>query len=73
MLHDKAFDLGIITIDKDLIVCGSEKTDMHNDDYFDTSIRSCNSKKILLPKKFQPDSECLDYHRENVFENWLKQ
>lgn len=67
MLHDKAFDLGIITINEDMTVHVSRK-DIAKDSYFDTSIRYYEGKKITLPEKFQPDVEFLVYHRENIFE-----
>ncbi len=67
MLNDKAFDLGIITINGDMTVHVSRKN-IAKDNYFDASIRSYEGKKITLPEKFQPDSEFLAYHRENIFE-----
>jgi len=71
MLHDKAFDLGLITIDENMAVCVSKNIDVSNDHYFDESIRSYNGKSISLPEKFQPNSEFLEFHRENIFESWL--
>lgn len=67
MLHDKAFDLGIITIDEDMTVRVSNKntaTDM----YFNQTIKAYNGKSISLPDKFQPDINFLSYHRENIYE-----
>ena len=67
MLHDKAFDLGIITINDDMTIYVSRKN-IAKDKYFDTSIGHYDGKKINLPEKFQPDADFLAYHRKNIFE-----
>lgn len=67
MLHDKAFDLGIITIKEDMTIHVSRKN-IVKDSYFNASIGYYEGKKIALPEKFQPDAEFLAYHRENIFE-----
>ncbi len=67
MLHDKAFDLGIITINDDMTIHVSKKN-IAKDRYFDTSIGHYDGKKITLPEKFKPDANFLAYHRENIFE-----
>ena len=66
MLHDKAFDLGIITINDDMTVRVS-KTDVVRDNYFKSSIEFYDGEQIALPDKFQPHLDFLMYHRENVF------
>lgn len=67
MLHDKAFDLGIITINDDMTIKVSNKTNS-NDSYFYNSIQFFHGKSISLPEKFYPHTEFLAYHRENIFE-----
>ncbi len=67
MLHDKAFDLGMITIDEDMTICVSKKN-IINDSFFNASIKIYNGKQITLPEKFQPDEHFLEYHRRNIFE-----
>jgi len=67
MLHDKAFDLGMITINEDMTVKISKKLQANNDFYV-TALLSYNMKPILLPDKFQPHPDFLAYHREHVFE-----
>ena len=67
MLHDKAFDLGIITINEDMTIHVSRKN-VSNDSYFNASIKFYDGKQIALPEKFQPDAGFLTYHRENIFE-----
>ena len=66
MLHDKAFDLGIITINNDMTIRVSKK-DIVRDNYFKNSIEFYDGEQIELPEKFQPHTDFLMYHRENIF------
>ncbi len=66
MLHDKAFDLGIITINADMTIQVSKK-DVVRDNYFKRSIEFYDGERITLPQKFQPHTDFLTYHRENIF------
>ncbi len=69
MLHDKAFDSGLLTIDKDMTVRVSKKVAISpKDDFFISTIQNYCGKIIFRPKKFQPFEEFLEYHRENIFE-----
>ena len=68
MLHDKAFDIGIMTINKDMTVRVSQK-EKNNDDFFMSALQAYNGKAIFLPEKFQPYEEFLSYHRHNIFEH----
>ncbi|KMP12047.1 restriction endonuclease [Candidatus Nitromaritima sp. SCGC AAA799-C22] len=69
MLHDKAFDIGIITIAKDMTVRVSRKHKAKSDYFFDTALLAYDGKPISLPDKFRPSEEFLTYHRQNVFES----
>jgi predicted restriction endonuclease len=70
MLHDKAFDIGIITINENMTVRVSQKLLSKNDDnFFTTTLANYDGKLIFLPNKFQPHIDFLAYHRENIFEN----
>ncbi len=66
MLHDKAFDLGIITINDDMTILVSKKN-VVCDDYFKNSIGFYDGRQITLPEKFKPHTDFLVYHRENIF------
>ncbi|CAK8719120.1 Putative restriction endonuclease [Candidatus Electronema halotolerans] len=66
-LHDKAFDLGIITINENMTVRVSE-TLSSNDSYTEESIVSYNGKRIAIPNKFYPDPAFLAYHRLYIFD-----
>lgn len=71
MLHDKAFDQGLITIQENMTVLVSKHIAAPNDAYFESSIRAFNGKEIFMPEKFQPKSEFLEFHRKHIFESWL--
>ena len=68
MLHDKAFDIGIITIAEDMTVHVSQKYFTDTDQFFRSALLAYNGKPIALPEKFRPDSEFLTYHRQHIFE-----
>lgn len=67
MLHDKAFDAGIITITKDLTVSVSHKHAAKSDQFFNSALLAYDGKPIALPDKFSPLAEFLAYHRQHVF------
>ena len=66
MLHDKAFDLGIITINDDMTILVSKKI-VVCDEYFKNSIGFYDGRQIALPEKFKPHTDFLAYHREKIF------
>jgi len=67
VLHDRAFDVGMITIAEDMTVKVSSR---HADGsrFFETAISVYDSQPIALPEKFPPDAEFLSHHREHVFQ-----
>ena len=67
VLHDKAFDTGIITIDDDMTVRVSNRHFKSWDDFFAESIGSYSGYPITLPQKFEPHRDFLRYHREHIF------
>jgi putative restriction endonuclease len=67
-LHDKAFDQGLITITPDFIIQLSNELLVNigktgTEDYF----APFEQKKIVLPQKFLPNREFLEYHNTVVF------
>ncbi len=68
MLHDKAFDSGILTIREDFTLLVSNKYGGDLGTFFETSIRAYQGKKIMIPEKFKPQAEFLAYHRDCIFE-----
>jgi predicted restriction endonuclease len=69
MLHDKAFDVGLITINEDMTIKVSKKEMIESDAFFVEAILSYHGKKISLPEKFHPHADFLDYHRKHIFES----
>jgi len=67
-IHDRAFDQGLITIDENYCVTGSnelraEKSGKVCETYFENFI----GREITLPDKFLPNQVFLKHHRENIF------
>lgn len=69
MLHDKAFDVGMLTIAEDLTVCVSRRYAKKDDAFYGLSLLAYDGQPMKMPEKFVPDPEFLAYHRESVFEN----
>lgn len=68
MLHDKAFDMGIIAISNDMTVSVSRRYAVNTDLFFNSVLLAYDGKPIVLPEKFYPLAEFLAYHRKHVFE-----
>ena len=69
VLHDKAFDLGVITITDNMTVSVSRPKISNEDPFFDSAILAYDGKPIFLPEKFHPTMEFLSYHRQHIFES----
>lgn len=66
--HDKAFDKGFITVTPDLKVKISSKIkSFQNDQSINDFFLSIENKEIILPDKFYPSFEFLEYHNANIF------
>ncbi len=68
MLHDKAFDIGIICIADDFTVRVSRKHEKADDPFFRSALLAYDGKQINLPEKFRPNPDFLTYHRDHIFE-----
>lgn len=67
---DKAFDRGLITIDKKYKVIFSTKLKKYSrEDFFNEELRRFENKEIILPIKFLPSEEFLTYHNEVIFQH----
>ncbi len=67
--HDKAFDKGFITIDKNYKVIVSPKIretemDLKTREWF----MSYENSRISLPDKFLPGNEFIEYHNDMIFQ-----
>lgn len=63
-LHDKAFDKGLITILPDYTIKVSSK--LKKTDNVEWLLQ-CEGNKIILPEKFYPSREFLEYHNDVIF------
>lgn len=66
VLHDKAFDRGLMTVTPDYIVKVSpliEKDSELREEWFERY----NGRQISLPASFLPDREFLDYHASTIY------
>jgi predicted restriction endonuclease len=67
-IHDRAFDLGLITISPDYRLILSKRMRMSKSNpYFCHTFHDYADKAICLPEKFSPDPEFLRFHRERIF------
>lgn len=67
-IHDKAFDLGLITIDKNFRVVTSSKLKEHyTNEFVDDVFKKYENTGILIPNKFHPSKEFLQYHNDAIF------
>ena len=69
MIHDKAFDIGIITITEEYKVLVSQKYHSKDDVFFNTSLMKYDGESLIMPNKFSPKSEFLEHHRDTIFES----
>lgn len=68
VMHDKAFDRGLITVTEDYRVKLSaalvkNKSNSEINNWF----IGYDNKPICIPERFVPDADCLKHHREHVF------
>jgi len=67
-LHDKAYDRGLLTVTPDFIILVSNQLkNMSNNQFAQDYLINLNSSRIILPKKFFPSREFLDYHLTQIF------
>ena len=70
-LHDKAFDKGFLTVTPDHVIhISSDISDIYEGNVVERFFTVYDGKQIILPEKFAPMSEFLQYHNDVVFENW---
>ncbi|WP_208866457.1 HNH endonuclease [Mesorhizobium sanjuanii] len=62
-LHDRAFDLGLITFEAD----GRMLVSPHMKHESRSKITQMGDARLRMPRRFLPDQELLRYHRENRF------
>ena len=68
-LHDKAFDKGLITVTPKYTIHVSNRiTDIYSGKTVDLYFDSFDGKQIILPEKFAPQKEFLEYHNDMIFQ-----
>jgi len=66
--QDAAFDKGLITFDEDYrLVLGSYLKEHLESEALERNFFAYEGKQIQMPDKFQPDSDFMQKHREEVF------
>lgn len=67
-LHDKAFDIGLLTVYPDLSIAVSPQIGkLQQDKFLQEALVACQGRKISLPEKFHPSVEFLEWHNVNRF------
>jgi predicted restriction endonuclease len=70
VLHDKAFDRGLITVLPDYTVAVSKEITKLIDDHFaQSTLAAINGQKIKMPEKFHPLPAFLIWHNQNIFKS----
>lgn len=69
VLHDRAFDCGLISLDDKFCLVISDEVRHAADAMVKTTILDFEGKQITLPDKFFPKAEFLDFHRRFVFKD----
>lgn len=68
-LYDKAFDKGLITFDNELrVVISSNLQEYSTKEFYHTHFGQIDKRKIILPEKYLPKKEFIEWHQENIFE-----
>lgn len=69
-LHDKAFDKGLLTITTDYRILLSDKlAKAKMDETTKLWLLSYNHKSIILPSRFSPAREFIEYHNDVIFQH----
>lgn len=69
-LHDKSFDKGFITITPDFKIKVSEYlVDLKKENAATDLFLKYQNQSIILPDKFLPSKDFLDYHHKNIFKS----
>ncbi|MFA6184463.1 MAG: HNH endonuclease [Parcubacteria group bacterium] len=67
-IHDKAFDRGYITINKDFkIVISEEIKRQEKTPFLIKTFLDYENRSIILPEKYLPAEEFIEYHNQHIF------
>lgn len=68
VLHDRAYDRGLLTVLPDYTIAVSSHLKKSKDDFIQSTLVACHGKEIALPQKFHPNPELLEWHNNLIFE-----
>lgn len=67
VLHDRAFDQGLLAIDDNMTVLVSPMLKHSPDAFLKETVLAYEGKTIELPEKFESDKAFLSHHQEHIF------
>ena len=67
MLHDKAFDNGLISLSDDYTVLVSKELRHKADEFTQSALIRLQGKSVEIPKKFLPEHTFLLHHRNTIY------
>lgn len=67
-LYDKAFDKGLLSFRDDLTTLFSDRLEANvGKEYFEQYFEPVRNKKLITPRKYHPNPEFLEWHRDCIF------
>ena len=66
-LHDRAFDKGLITVTPDYTIHVSDRLRKQKDNEGIRWLLQYDRRQIILPERFTPVKEFLEYHNDVIF------
>lgn len=66
-LHDKAFDRGLISLKTSLEIMVSPTIKSSKSEFAKYTLQEFQDKRIIMPCRFPPKPEYLQWHQENIF------
>jgi len=67
-IHDKAFDKGFITFDTNFKMILSSQLKSNKNENIKLYFHKLEGKSLILPKRFIPNKQFLEYHNKNIFQ-----
>ncbi len=65
--HDRAFDVGLLTLSDDFRVVLSDELQRRDDSFVQSVFMPLAGKQIEMPERFAPDQAFIRYHRAEIF------
>ena len=68
VIHDKAFDQGLIGLSDSLSIVVSSRLKKSKDSFTISNLLALEGQQIQLPERFAPDMSFIQWHRVNLFD-----